>query len=203
MREIDDGLWHWSTVHPNHGQRVSSYAFERGGALIDAMVPEAGTDELDALGFEPERIILTCRHHRRGSDELRERFGCELLVNDAGMEEFRGEDGVRGYEPGDQLADGILAIEIDALSPDETALHLDVGPGALSIADGIMRKDFDGELGFVPDDLLGDDPEAVKQDIRAQFAMVLAECLPFAHLLFAHGEPIAGDGRRALEEFLG
>jgi Metallo-beta-lactamase superfamily len=203
MEEIEQGLWHWSSIHPNHGMRVSSYAFERGKALIDPLLGEDGDGALDDLPFEPSAIILSCRHHRRSSADLRERFGAEILVPVDGWSEFRDEDGARSYDDGDAVVDGVIAIDIDALSADETALHLDAGPGALLIADGLMRDEYDGEIGFVSDELLGSDPDQVKSDIRAQFALVLESCPPFEHLLFAHGAPIVSDGREALEEFLG
>jgi hypothetical protein len=202
MKQIEEGLWHWSAVHPNHGNRVSSHAYAPAGALIDPLAPEDGDGGLNGLGFEPTLIILSCRHHRRSSGELRDRFDAEILVPEDGMSEFRGDEGVRSYDDGELVANGILAIDIDALSPDETALHIEVGPGALLIADGIMRDDFDGPLGFVSDQLLGDEPDQVKQDIRAQFATVLESRPPFEHLLFAHGAPMLGDGRKALEEFV-
>ena len=58
---------------------------------------------------------------------------------------------------------------------------------------------YDG-LGFFPDHLLGDDPEAEKQRLRDGFAALAAE-LDFDHLLFAHGTPIVGDGREQLRRF--
>jgi hypothetical protein len=203
MDQIEEGLWHWSAVHPNHGMRVSSYAFERGKALIDPLLDGDDGAPLEELGFDPSAIILSCRHHRRSSADLRERFGAEIKVPLDGMREFRGEDGVTAYEGGDLVADGVLAIDIDALSADETALRLDAGPGALLIADSVMREDFDGPLGFVSDDLLGDDPDQVKRKIRGQLSRVLDDCPSFEHLLFAHGAPILGDGRKALEDFVG
>jgi hypothetical protein len=201
MDELDEGLWHWTAIHPNHGQRVSSYAYERGRALIDPLLGDEGVAPLDRLEPKPERIVLTCRHHWRSSGELAERFGCPVLCNEAGLHEFRDGREVAGFEPGDLLADGMLAVEIDALSPDETALHLDAGPGALVIADSVIRWDRGG-LGFVPDPLLGDDPDAVKRDIRAAFQLALENEPPFEYLLFAHGEPVLDGGRKALEDFV-
>jgi hypothetical protein len=203
MDQIEEGLWHWSAVHPNHGQRVSSHAFEPAKALIDPLEPGDGTNGLDDMAFEPDAIILSCRHHRRSATDLRDRFDAKVLVPEGGMREFRGEEGVRSYEGGDQIAEGILAIDIEALSQDETALHIDAGPGALLIADSVTREDFDGDLGFVSDELLGDDPDEVKREIRAQLGLVLESCPSFGHLLFAHGAPILGDGRQALERFVG
>lgn len=201
MNEIAPQLWHWTAVHPNHGQRVSSYAFVPGRSLIDPMIPEEGVPALERLDTPPERIILSARHHWRGSGELVERFGCEVLCNEGGLHEFGDGRDVTGFEPGDRLAEGVLAVEVDALSPDETAIHLDIGPGALCIADGVIRRD-SGELAFVPDPLLGDDPEAVKRDLRAAFQLVLEAAPPFEYLLFAHGEPLLEGGRRALGEFV-
>ena len=202
MDEIAPGLWHWTATHPNLGKRVSSYGFERGRALVDPMIPEEGPQALDRLGWQPERIIMSCRHHWRGIGELAARYDCEVLCNEAGLHEFRDGREVAGFEPGDQLADGVLAIGIDALSPDETALHLDAGPGALCIADGIIR-DAAGELAFVPDPLLGDDPQAVKRDITGAFQLALANAPPFEYLLFAHGDPLLDGGRQALADFVG
>jgi len=53
----------------------------------------------------------------------------------------------------------------------------------------------------VPDFLLGDDPEAVKAQLRERLAALLD--LEFDTLLLAHGEPVVGGGRDALRRFLG
>jgi hypothetical protein len=199
MRELADGLWHWTAIHPNHGQRVSSYAFAPARALIDPLLPEDGAEALDDL--RPELIVLSCRHHWRSSGELVERFGCRVLCNEEGLHEFADGRDVEGFEPGDLLASGVLAVGIDALSPDETAIHIDAGPGALLIADGVIRRDA-GELAFVSDFLLGDDPEQVKRDLRGAFQLVLEEGPPFEFVLFAHGEPYLEGGREALAAFV-
>ena len=52
-------------------------------------------------------------------------------------------------------------------------------------------------MGFVPDGLLGDDPEQVRADITAAVSGLL-ETQEFAHVLFAHGDPVVGGGRDAL-----
>ena len=55
------------------------------------------------------------------------------------------------------------------------------------------------ELRFFSDDLLGDDPETVKDGLRAGLRRLLER--DFRHVLFAHGDPIVGDGRERLERF--
>jgi hypothetical protein len=48
---------------------------------------------------------------------------------------------------------------------------------------------------------MGDDPSAVRAELRASLRRLLGE-LDFDHLLFAHGEPIVGGGKAALREFV-
>jgi hypothetical protein len=52
----------------------------------------------------------------------------------------------------------------------------------------------------VPDELLGDDPLAIRRGLRERFH-ALAEQVEFDALLLAHGEPIARAGRSALRTF--
>ena len=67
----------------------------------------------------------------------------------------------------------------------------------LALADALVRQPPDATPGFVPDELIGDDPEAVKHGLRQGFAR-LAELAP-ANVLLAHGKPLVGDGQAALE----
>ena len=53
---------------------------------------------------------------------------------------------------------------------------------------------------FVPDPLLGDDPEAVKRGLRAAYRRLLA--LEWDQLLLAHGHPWIGGAHRALADFV-
>lgn len=199
MREILPGVLHWTAFHEGIGADVSSYFVESSGTLIDPMVPAEG---LGALGeHRPlERIVLTCRHHYRHSDRFAREFGIGVHCNEAGLHEFEGGPAVSGFRPGDELAPGIVALEVNALSPDETALHLATDGGALVLADGLVHRG-GGTLEFVPDRLMGDDPEAVKRGLRAAFKRIAAE-REFDSILFAHGDPIVGAGREALATFL-
>ena len=86
-----------------------------------------------------------------------------------------------------------------ALTPEDTVFRLSAGPGALLFADGLVRP-ADGELAFVSDWLMGDDPEGVKRGLVASLRRLLDE--DFDALLFAHGEPMASGGRDALRAFV-
>jgi hypothetical protein len=195
--EILPGVFHWKAFHEGIGQDVHS-AFAA-GTLIDPMMAPEGLDWF-AQAREPERIVLTNRHHYRHSADFAERFGCRVLCHRAGLHEFGPDRPVQGFDFGEQLAPGVTALELGAITPEETVLHLDAGDGVLAFADGLIRT-ADGGLGFVSDRLLGDDPEGVKRGLRARLSRLLES--RFDCLLFAHGAPLRTGGHAALEAFLG
>jgi hypothetical protein len=183
-------------MHPKIRIEVSSYYIADSGALIDPMLPAEGIEWFREHG-EPQRIVLTNRHHYRQSAAFREGFGCPVLCHEAGLHEFEGGPEVEGFRFGDAVAPGITALAVGAICPEETALHLELGEGLLSFADALINHD---ELGFVPDPLLGHDPSAVKRGLRDSLRALLD--LDFDSLLFAHGDPLLGGGKRALREFV-
>ena len=196
MKEVIPGVWHWTAFHEGIGFDVSSYMVERAAALIDPMLPEDGVEAF--RGREPEVILLTNRHHYRHSDRFVEEFGCPVLCHEAGLHEFEGGPPVRGFAFGDDVADGILALEVGVLTPEETAFHIDAGPRALAFGDALVNVPDTG-LSFVPDEYMGKDPEEVKEGLRDAFRRLLAH--DFDALLVAHGMPVPARGKAALLQF--
>jgi hypothetical protein len=143
------------------------------------------------------RVVLSNRHHLRQAEALAERFSCPILCNEAGLHEFEGGPEVEGFATGDPLADDITALPMDAICPDDSVLRVEAAGGALAFADSLVRY---GEIGFVSDWLIGDDPEGVKEEIRTRVRRLVAEH-DFDHLLFAHGDPLLGGGKEALRRF--
>ena len=197
MKEIIPGVFHWTRNHPKIEIEVSSYFLAREGVLLDPLVPEGG---LDGFPGEPAHVILTNRHHFRESDRFRERFGCKVWCVEQGMHEFDHAQRVHPFRWGDDLPGGIVALEIGALCPDETALYLPRDGGMVALADGVVRRD-DGPLSFVPDEYMGDDPEGVKRGLKAAYRR-LVEQREFDTLLLAHGWPWVGGARKALRDFV-
>jgi hypothetical protein len=199
MNEVLPGVLHWTTHHEGIGARVHSHFAVESAALIDPRVPDGGIDEVARYG-RPDRILLSNRHHLRHSECFADAFRCPIRCHEAGLWEF--DDGGPPVEPfrfGDEVAPGITALRMGALTPEDTVFRLGAGPGALLFADGLIRGR-DGTLAFVPDSLMGDDPEAVKDGLRASLRGLLDE--DFDALLFAHGEPLASGGHEALAEFV-
>ncbi len=199
MEELRPGLFHWSTFHDGIGRRVHSSFVSGSGTLIDPMRPDGGLDAIAELG-RPERIVLSNRHHFRHSGEFVERFDCQVLCHEAGLSHFEGRQQVDGFAFAEQLAGDVRSLELAAICAEETTLLLAVEGGALSFGDG-LRRDEEGSLAFMPDSLLGDQPEQVKAGLHSNLLRMLDE--EFDMLLFAHAEPVLTGGRSTLEQFLG
>jgi glyoxylase-like metal-dependent hydrolase (beta-lactamase superfamily II) len=194
MNEIVPGIFHWTRRHPSIGADVSSYYLAEERVLIDPMEPEEGVDWFRGHG-EPQHVLLSNRHHYRDTARFVDAFGCSVRASRPGMHEFTSGEPVEPFDFGDELPGGVTAYEAGAICPDDSVFHIPAR-SALSVADGVINY---GGLGIVPEEHLGDDPEAVKRAIRESYARLLD--LEFDNLLVAHGEPIVGGARDALREF--
>jgi len=197
MKEIGPGIHHWTAKHPRIQTEVSSYYVEPAATLVDPLLPPEGIEWFNSRRT-PERVVLTNRHHYRHSDRFTAEFDCTVLASEPGLHEFGDDRPVEGFAFGDELADGVTALEVGSICPDEAALHIQIGDGFLSVADGVVNY---GGLRFVPDDLIGDDSEAVKEGLRESYRRLLD--LDFDGLLLAHGDPIPDGGKDALRRFVG
>jgi len=199
VKEILPGVFHWTTYHEGIGQDVHSYYVS--GAkppyLIDPRVPKEGISWFKTHS-PPENIYLTNRLHYRHSKRFAAYYGAQVWCHEAGLHAFGRDKKVTGFGHGDELPGGVLALEVGALCPEETALHIPLGKGIISVGDAIIRDD--GQLEFVPDYLMGDDPEGVKRGLKKAFTSHLK--LDFDAMLFAHGEPIIRGAKRELRRFL-
>ena len=197
MQEISPGLWHWTARHPKTGGEASSYYLASERVLLDPMLPAEGMEWFSVQGSEPDHIVLTNRHHDRDSWRLREEFGCEVHCIDNGAYELEGRGPVVTFAFGDELPGGIVAHEVNSISPDETALHIP-RHGALAVADGVVRWPGVDGLTFVADYLM-DDPQDTKRGLCAAYRGLLE--LDFDRLLLAHGAPVTQNGKEALRHF--
>ncbi|HLH14775.1 MAG TPA: hypothetical protein VKV16_08285 [Solirubrobacteraceae bacterium] len=203
MQEVLPGVFHWTAVHPQIHVEVSSYWLDGAGVLIDPLVPAPeGLQWFAERPAKPSAVLLSNRHHYRQSDRFAERFGCSVHCNSAGLHEFSDGQEVQGFQVGDWLPGGVIARELGAICPDDTALHLPE-QRAVAIADGVVRGGpygDNGPLGFVPDSLM-DDPPQTKQALLAACSRLLEE-VDFEHLLLAHGGPVVGNGRALLADLV-
>jgi hypothetical protein len=197
VEEIAPGLWHWKALRQSIGSEVSSYYLLGERVLIDPMIPTEGLGWFDEHG-RPEHLLMTNRHHDRDAWKLQDAFGCIVHCIRDGLHEVVGRGTVESFEFGDVLPGGVGAYEVDAICPDECALHVP-GHRALACADGVVRWPTDGPLSFVPDELM-DEPERTKAGLRDAYRRLLD--LDFDRLLLAHGDPMIDGAKDALYAFI-
>jgi len=200
MKELLPGLFHWRVTHPDIHIDVDSYFISalQPACLIDPLQPREGIDWFRE-GQIPANIYLTNRLHDRHSQQFMKAFGVTVWCHEAGLHEFTdGSFEVTPFRFGDELPGGVRALRVGVLCPEETGFLLPTAGGVLSIGDAIIHED--GELGFVPDSLIGDDPAAIKRGLKIAL-MRICEQEVFDHVVFAHGDPIIGGGKEALRRF--
>ncbi|HTQ68762.1 MAG TPA: hypothetical protein VMI13_08740 [Solirubrobacteraceae bacterium] len=198
IREVLPGVHHWTAIHPKIRLPVDSYYIEPARVVVDPMVPREGLEWFEGRET-PRQVVLTNRHHLRHSERYAKAFDCPIRCSEAGLHEFEHGPKVDGFASGEELAPGITAHQLGAICPDDTALHIRTGGGALAFADGLVRPR-GGGLTFVPGFLMGADPSAVRVGLRESLRGLLD--LDFDSLLFAHGEPLIGGGKAAMSKFV-
>jgi hypothetical protein len=193
MDEILPGVHHWSARHPDIGIPVHSYYLARARTALDPLLPEgAGPDSLPG---PVDQVVLSIGLHTRSAPD----FGVPIRIPREGMHRFEGRGiAVEPFDDGEELAPGLRARRIGGIAPDDYALHVDAGPGAMAFADALINE---SGVAFVPDELMGDDAAGVKAATLDALDDLLGE-EEFDALLFAHGRPIASGGRAALEAFV-
>jgi len=198
LSEVVPGIRHWSARHPSIDKVVHSAYLSEQRAVIDPIGAEGLEEALRRAGGV-EQVLLTNRHHLRGSAGIAAAFGAALRCPRVGLHEFEGPDAPEfiGYGWGEEVVDGVTAHEVGSLAPDDGALHIAIEPGALALADSVVLDDTG--LGFVPDFLM-DDPEETKRGLVEALRRLLE--LDFDVLLMAHGAPLPAGGKQALAGFV-
>jgi hypothetical protein len=197
MQEIVPGVHHWTAFRDTIGMTVSSHWIEPAGVLVDPMVPDEGLEAFERADVGPQQVVLTTGLHTRHAERFAEAFSIPIRAPREAADRLGDRLAFEPYTDHEELAPGVAAVHLGVLCPDEYALHVTATEGAVAFADGLHNY---GMLGFFSDDLLGDDPEAVKRGLKEELRALLER--DFDHLLFAHGDPIVGGGKSALRDFV-
>ncbi len=123
-----------------------------------------------------------------------------MLCNRLGLHEFTAGEPVEGFDPGDALPGGVVALEVGGICPDESALHIPAHRAA-AFADGLVRYPATTGRSASSPTPSWTTPQADKAAMRAAYRRI-AE-LDIDTLLLAHGDPVVGGGAQALRDFAG
>jgi glyoxylase-like metal-dependent hydrolase (beta-lactamase superfamily II) len=191
VTRLDDGLWRWTTAHPEWQpgggweQDVGCIYWEAADAvvLVDPLVPTEEAERtrfLDALDRDVERlgrdvaVLVTCSWHRRSADELGERYGSRILA------------------PGDgPLPAGVTAV--DAPTASEVVYWL----AGAAVVPGDVLLGTEGGVRLCPSSWLG---RGRVSDLAAELRPLLE--LPVERVLTSHGPPVTSGGAAALARAL-
>lgn len=219
MRELQQGLWHWTAAHPQWepdaawGEHVSSYAADDGERLL-LFDPLVLPRELERLASEREPVVvLTVPWHERDARSLVARLGAELYTPPPDTrEDLMRKFGVTAEEVGDGSPDlrWLQAEEAPGahlfLAGDRLPIGLEAFPGRghndlvlwlpsrRAVVAGDTLADFGRGLEVAPGWLpVGVTREQIRHELRALLD------LPVELVLTAHGQPT---DRAALERAL-
>jgi hypothetical protein len=193
MRQLADGLWHWTARHPDwhpdtaFGREVGSYFAHEGGRTI--VIDPLHTDDLGDHIDGDVVVAITLTYHVRDAAEVVRRYGGVVS----------GHPDVQKRLPDDTPFDPDAGLRWHTLTATkETPLEL---PEQRALAFGDRIVGVEGGLRF----WMQREPTGER---RAWFRRVAVPRLSplleidFDRALVTHGEPVVTGGHHALEDAL-
>jgi hypothetical protein len=212
MEKLTEGLWRWTSRHPEwhpgeFGAEVASFAAKAGDdtLLIDPLLPPEPDQVLrmidGALG-DRLAILITIPYHVRSAEELWRRYrkNAETTIHGHPAAARRLEDrsAFREIEPGVPLPGGVTAHTIGKPRRYEMPLHL---PSHAALAFGDAVAETGGRLVVWSTEKVA---AKVERFYRERFNPTLEPLLEldFDSVLVTHGQPVLSGGKQALRKAL-
>jgi hypothetical protein len=193
VRQLADGLWHWTARHPEwhprteFGARVGSYLAHEGGRTI--IVDPLHTEDLGELIDGDVVVAITLTYHVRDAAEVVRRYGGVVS----------GHPDVQRRLPDDIPFDPGAGLRWHTLTATkETPLEL---PERRALAFGDRIVGVDGGLRFWMQREPTDERRAWFRRVAVPRLTPLLE-IGFDRALVTHGEPVMEGAHRALEDAL-
>jgi glyoxylase-like metal-dependent hydrolase (beta-lactamase superfamily II) len=193
MRRLFEGAWMWSRLNQEKGFNFNGHALDAGGAKVLVDPVELGPEELaalDAAGFRPDALVVTNRNHLRAREQVLARWKVPTLMHAADAAEA-GLSPERAVKDGDRIG-GLVVVHLPGKSPGEIGLFWPERR-ALLLGDALIAPN--GALKTVPADKQ-DDPALLRRSLQ------LLRGFDFDELLVGDGEPVLGDAKTAVVNWL-
>ena len=195
VREIVRNLYGWSSLHAQWKISFDSYALKTpdGVVFVDPLKPApAVLKKLEALG-EPIGIFLTNANHDRDADWFRKKYEVQIYAHEKARADCDTKIDVLILD-GERLPAGVKAIHLPGSSTSETAFYTKLSGGIVLLGDVLLNQSDTG-LALLPEPYIEDLKQALKS-----LPKLLA--LNFKTITFAHGNPILGNAKKQIADFL-
>ena len=167
--------------------------------MIDTLpLSNAEIKQIEEFGV-PTHIILTCNYHERNSAQLKQKWGCEVLLYEHHVQEAEIEfEGT--FQDRDVLWGLVEVVRVpDVRHREEVNFNL-IPDGVLIVGDLLSggRKDCG-----IPDGALGSKDPAYLVDLaKARLSLKSLLQFEFDTLCFGHGTPILSGAKDVLRRFV-
>ena len=206
LNRLSPHLLTWNEIHGasrNQAYPWNSFLVHDDQALVRVLIDPLPLSDADVKQMEdigvPTHIVLTCNYHERSSAQLRQKWGCDVLLYENHVQEARIEfEGT--FQDGDMLWNLLEVVRVpDVRHREEVSFNL-IPDGVIIVGDLLSggRKDCgipDGELGFK-------DPAYLVDVAKARLSLKTLLHLEFDALCFGHGKPILSGAKGVLKRFV-
>ena len=200
LEDLGDGIWRWELRHPEwhpkteFGAKVGCYAVHHGGGtvLIDPLLDDEVTREIDALVTGDVVIAITVTYHVRDAAQAASRWNGVICGHPDVAKRLPDGRGVVD-------ADLPLGLKMHKLSRGkERPLEL---PDVKALAFGDRFVGVGGGVRYWMSNPITESRQAWFRKTGAPSFAHLLE-IDFDTVLLTHGPPVLTDGHRALEDAL-
>ncbi|WP_187323578.1 MBL fold metallo-hydrolase [Stigmatella aurantiaca] len=190
LQEVVPGVYNWHVHDDRIDARSDAYAVaDRDGAVI--LIDPLPIDESLLLPLGSiTAIVLTAGNHQRSAWKFRKRFKVPVWApeNAHGLE----EEADNIYANGDTLPGGLSALHTPGPAHSMFTLWMQQSPRGIVFISDLLTRPGHGTPEFIPSEYQ-DEPGRTRLSVQR-----VLDQLPVDTVCFAHGEPIARDGDRAL-----
>lgn len=193
MIQLAEGAYCWSAFNAEKKFNFNGHILRtaEGTVIVDPVAFSADDlAVLGAAGLAPDALVITNRNHLREYAATLARWKIPVVLHELEVEQA-GVPAGRTVKDGDRVH-GLVCVHLPGKSPGEIALYWPERR-LFVVGDALIAPH--GKLKTVPADKQ-DDPAALRRSLE------LLRTFDFDHLLVGDGDPLLGDAKTAVVDFL-